>query len=142
MNSVSMSKFITYEDKSDTSREFFISGTIFSGKLDELLEAFDERIITNNDFIKIKEKDKSFLEKIKKDRKFKKFKKSKRNRNIKPSFHSTIEIMLTLRHIADEETENVDEYDKLLSKIIPNLESTVENLEIIEAAIETIEKSV
>jgi len=141
LNSMGLSNFINYEDKNGTGREFYITATIFSDKLGELLEAFDERIINSDDFIKIKEKDKDFIQKIKKERKFKKFKKSKKNRNIKPSFKNMIELMYRMKQMVREDGENLKEYDEILLKLIPNLEATIENFQIIEKAIETIEKS-
>jgi len=140
LNSIGMSNFINYEDKSGSGREFFITASIFSKKLDEILKAFDEKIINSDDFIKIKEKDKNFIKEIGKTRAFKKFKKSKKNRNIRPGFENTINMMYKMKQMAREDTENLKEYDELLLKIIPNLEATVKNLGIIEKAIETIEK--
>jgi len=139
LNSIGMSNFINYEDKHDTGREFFITASIFSKKLDGILKAFDERIINSQDFIKIKEKDKDFLEKIRKDRAFKKFKKAKKNRYVKPSFKNMIKQMETFKVMSKNDIENLGEYDTILSKLIPNLEATVKNLEVIEEAIKTIE---
>ena len=140
LNSIGISNFINFKDENDTGREFYITATIFSQKLDEILKTFDERIINNPDFIKIKEKDKKFIEKIKKERAFKKFKKSKKNRNIKPRIETIINMVETLKEIGEREGE-MEEYGNLISKLLANLEKTMQNLKLIEEAIKTIENS-
>jgi len=139
LNSIGLGNFVNFEDKNNTGREFYITASIFSVKLDELLKAFDEKIINNPDFIKIKEKDKDFIEKIRRDKAFKKFKKAKKNRHVKPNFKSMINQMEIFKAMSENDMENLGEYDILLSKLIPNLEATVRNLEVIEESIKTIE---
>ena len=139
LSSIGMSNFINYEDKNGTGREFYITASIFSSKLDEILKAFDEKIVNSPDFIKIKEKDKKFIEEIRKDRLFKKFKKAKKNRHVKPNFKNMIKQMENFKTMSKNDMKNLGDYDTVLSKLIPNLEATVKNLEVIEEAIETIE---
>jgi len=138
LSSSGMSSFLNYEDENNTGREFYITATIFSKKLDEILKAFDERIINSPDFIKIKEKDEDFIKKIKKERAFKKFKKSKKNRNIIPRFETIINMVETLKEIGEKE-DGMEEYGDLILGLLANLEKTIENLELIEEAIKTIE---
>jgi len=138
--SVGLSNFINYEDKNDTGREFYITASIFSEKLDKILEVFDEKIIQNPDFIKIKEKDKDFIKTIRKKRAFKKFKKSKRFRNIKPSFENILNHMGTFKAMSKND-KNLTDYDKVITKLTVNLEATVENIIVIEETIKTIENS-
>jgi len=136
MNSVGMSNFISYEDKNNTGREFFITASIFSEKLDELLKVFDERIINSADFIKIKEKDTDYIKEVRKSRAFKKFKKSKKNRNIKPSFENILNHMGTFKAMSKE--DGLDDYEKVITKLTANLKATIKNFKVIEKTIETI----
>ncbi|KZX15875.1 hypothetical protein [Methanobrevibacter curvatus] len=138
LSSTGVSSFLNYKDENNTGREFYITGSIFSKKLDGILKAFDEKVINSPDFIKIKEKDKYFIENLRNERAFKKFKKSKKNRNIKPRFETIINMVKTLKGIGENEGE-MEEYGDLISELLANLEKTIENLELIEKAIKNIE---
>ena len=50
LNAMGMSSFISFEDKNNTGREFFITASIFSSKLDAILDVFNERIMNSPRF--------------------------------------------------------------------------------------------